>query len=131
MKKAKAKVMLAVLMAGVLLSGTLIVNADSVYGKVGKYSVAGETYVNTTNSSAYCRTVSSSYDVTTGIDASYTYIDYEEGDYYITHSFDGGKYGCEVYFNLPTGTYNPISAGAEHSAGYGGEDWWGISSEDF
>lgn len=127
----KAKVMLAVLMAGVLLSGTLIVNASGCYGKVGNYSVAGETYVNTSSGSAYCRTVSSSYDVTTGIDAWYSYYDYESGDGYITHSFDGGKYGCEVNFHLPGGTYYPDAAGAEHSAGYGGEDWWGISSEEF
>ena len=131
MKKTKVKVMLAVLMAGVLLSGTMIANADGCYGKVGNYSVGGETYVNTSNGSAYCRTVSSSYNVTTGIAAWYSYYDYKSGDWYITNSYDGGKYGCEVNFNLPSGTYNPLSAGAEHSAGYDGVEWGGISSEDF
>jgi len=123
MKKTKLKTLAVVFAITMLCTGTVTALAGGKYGKLGNYSVAAETYANSTTYSGMARTVSSSYDVYTSVVGNYDYYDSITGNGDMLYDSSYGMYGSEVTFSLPTGYDRASSVSAEHVAKYDTQKW--------
>lgn len=122
MKKTKIKVVVAVLLASVLLAGTTTALAGGTYAKLEDVSVAGETYASSTFS-GMARTVSSSHEAETGVDATYRYHNSKTNDVFELQKSDEGYYGSEVTFSLPKGYDYASIIYAYHTVYYKVQGW--------
>lgn len=131
MKKAKVKVIAAVLVVSILCAGTVTAQAGGKYCTLSGKSVGAETYANNTTYVAMARTVSSSYEVSTGV---WAYCDYYNSfqNKNLTYSLeDYGWYGSEVTFTPPVGSDTVTAVVADHWAQYDGQEWMCTTSAHF